>query len=138
MYIEVKINNEEIILLGNNSDKNGITEIEFIFDSPDDTKEKNFNNIIGLKLKGVINLETKDEILKLAQWAITTESSKIYRDVNICIYSGDINSDTLREIILTAAFVVDYNENFIVTKEDPGYDLTLRQKFDKKSEIRIY
>ena len=62
MYVEVKINNEEIVLSGDNPDKKGITEIEFIFDSPDDIKEKNFNNIIGLKLKGIINLETKDEI----------------------------------------------------------------------------
>ena len=140
--IEVRINNEEVIVVGDNtgsSGKNGITKLEFIFDSPDDTKEKNFNNIIGIELEGKINSNTKEQILKLAEWATTSESSKIYKEVNICIYSGDINSDTLREIILTSAFVVDYTEIFDINSEaETKYILKLRQKFDKRAEVRVY
>ena len=142
MMIEVRINNEEVIVVGDNtgsSGKNGITKWEFIFDSPDDTKEKNFNNIIGIELEGKINSNTKEQILKLAEWATTSESSKIYKEVNICIYSGDINSDTLREIILTSAFVVDYTEIFDINSEaETKYILKLRQKFDKRAEVRVY
>lgn len=142
MMIEVRINNEEVIVVGDNtgsSGKNGITKLEFIFDSPDDTKEKNFNNIIGIELEGKINSNTKEQILKLAEWATTSESSKIYKEVNICIYSGDINSDTLREIILTSAFVVDYTEIFDINSEaETKYILKLRQKFDKRAEVRVY
>ena len=142
MMIEVRINNEEVIVVGDNtgsSGKNGITKLEFIFDSPDDTKEKNFNNIIGIELEGKINSNTKEQILKLAEWATTSESSKIYKEVNICIYSGDINSDTLREIILTSAFVVDYTEIFDINSEaETKYILKLRQKLDKRAEVRVY
>lgn len=140
--IEVRVNNEEVIIVGDNtgsSGKNGITKLEFIFDSPDDTKEKSYNNIIGVILEGKINSSVKEQILKLAEWATTSESSKIYKEVNICIYSGDINSDTLREIILTSAFVVDYKEEFDMSSEEGAkYLLKLRQKFDKRAEVKVY
>lgn len=140
--IEVRVNNEEIIIVGDSSGssgKNGITKLEFIFDSPDDTKEKNFNNIVGVELEGNINSNVKEQVLKLAEWATTSESSKIYKEVNICIYSGDINSDTLREIILTSAFVVDYTEKFDINNEaETKYILKLRQKFDKRAEVKVY
>ncbi|WP_293960671.1 hypothetical protein [uncultured Fusobacterium sp.] len=142
MLIEVRVNTEEIVITGDNTGstgKNGITKLEFIFDSPDDTKEKNYNNIIGVILEGKINTNVKEQILKLAEWATTSESSKIYREVNICVYSGDINSDALREIVLTSAFVVDYQEKFDMSSEDETkYLLTLRQKFDKRAEVKIY
>lgn len=134
MGIKIKITGKEVeeITLG----KEEIKNFNFIFDSPDDVKEKSIVPIIGIEFNGKINVNNKDEILKLVNWALYFGGQDIYRKVEIRLIDKEEN--ILREYVFNKMFVVDYTENFEEENTTLGYEIKLTQKLTEKEEIKIF
>lgn len=133
MGIEIKIFGESEIVLKEDQNNQGVTGLEFIFDSADDVRDKSFDAIAGLKIYGEISEIDKKETLELGKWALCVVGNGIYRKVNVMITDGKEN--VIREYSFSNMFVLDYKEEF--DKNGGKYTLILRQKA-KDTNIEIF
>lgn len=124
-----KENYEEVII-----EKDYLEELDFKFDSPDDTANKSNEITTTLKIKGKIDENTIVATKILAEWINSDNSSKefVYRNVEVL---AKIGKQVQRKYTLTSAFIVDYQE--ILRSKDSEFFLFLKQKHDKIKEIEI-
>lgn len=133
MAVRVEIND---IIFEETGKEAGINEVKFIFDSPEDTKEKNYGATVGLILSGVITEKNKNNTLELGKWALCENGEDIYRKVKV--QAIDDQNNILREYKFSSMFVVDYNENIFNTGNNVNctFEIVLRQK-EKETDIEI-
>lgn len=133
MVVRVEIND---IVFEETNETFGINGVKFIFDSPDDTKEKNFGATVGLVLSGEINEKNKNNTLELGKWALCEKGEDIYRKVKVQVIDNEDN--ILREYKFSAMFVVDYREELkeVDHKFVSNFEIVLRQK-EKETDIEI-
>lgn len=135
MAINVKITSEiGEILLKEDKDSQGVTGIEFIFDSADGVKDKSFEATAGLKLLGEISDRNSKDTLELGKWALCVTGEGIYRKVNVMITNN--SEEVIREYNFSNMFVVDYVEK--LDGQGKGtYTIELRQRA-KDTNIEIF
>jgi len=120
--------------------------IQIYFSSPADvdSKSNNINNTITIK--GKLDSKNRENAKLMSQWAlIDSTSPEAYRNLTIWIIGPGPDNDNItdpiyKKIILTNAFVIDYKEVYdqdIENSEKNTYEITLKQKQDKLSEIKI-
>lgn len=135
MAIELIVTSDEgVIELKEQEDASGITELEFLYDSADDSTEKKYDAIKGLILKGTITSINKDQTLNLAKWALYEKGTAVYRGVNVKLI--DDLENIIREYSFSAMFVVDYKESFSATGNGT-FEIKLYQKA-KNTGIEVF
>lgn len=125
-----KINSEEEIIIGGKK----IESAEFKFDSPDDSETKSSKMSAVLTIKGKIQQDIFTETKKLLKWSFLDSSDKnVYRRI---IFKSIDNGRIVREYVFTAAFIVDYLEEY-PEGTDSKFTIILKQRQDKFNEIQI-
>ncbi len=125
-----KINSEEEIFI----ERKKIIAAEFKFDSPNDSETKSSKMSAVLTIQGKIQEDIFTETKKLLQWSLLPSSDRnVYRRI---IFKSIDNGKIVRDYVFTAAFIVDYSEEYPEGK-DSKFTLILKQRQDKFNEIQI-
>jgi hypothetical protein len=140
LYYNVQIigSKDEISFISSKSDDNAtnnndsIKEVIFKFNSDDDSKERDRNARIELRIKG--SAETQEfykNMTKLANWS--KETSDVYRTVKIEIFTienTDAEGNIRRTFEFDSMFCLDYQETFC--EDGVSFDLFIAQRANHK------
>jgi len=139
--IEQKNSKDDKSIIRLSTTKNLIDAIEISFDSPADVSSKDDKINNSIVIRGKLDDNNKLNSKLMAEWALTNSTSaSAYRNLTLWILgSAESNKDNViyRKIIFNYAFVVEYKENFVVGSDQNTYEIKLKQKRDKLSEIVI-
>lgn len=116
-YFELKVSSENtdtIEFKVNNDEDKGFSSVKFKMNTIDnDVKGRATGIRAEFLIKGVINDSTKNEVQKLAAWAITKEEEELYRSIEIVVKNNESQTaKVLRRYVFSDMFVVDYKESF--------------------------
>ncbi len=134
---------ESIIKLSSHKNYNTIQYIEIYFDSPANADKKADMIDMTVVIKGKLDTKNRTNAKLMTEWALTNSSSpSAYRNLTVWIIGDGVNNienPIYKKITLTYAFVVDYKENYdkLTGKDNSTYEITLKQKKDELSEIKI-
>ena len=121
-------------------DQQGLSEIErieFKMNTIDDNTRNHADSVRAeIKICGPITADDKEVINKLAIWAMDSNKSTLYRDVELTVYEGEnCTGKVLRKYQIQSMFVIDYTESF-KNDESGTYELFIAQKEGKyKQEV---
>lgn len=121
---------------GTQFDDTVITSAVFESDTPDDSNARSQDLSNTLLIKGKILTANDAENTKmLATWSNTPQvEATTYKSVYIEVKAA---GKTMRKITFPNAFVVDYTENFFDTEGVGTFELKVRQKKDKLTDVDI-
>lgn len=117
--------------LGDNTSDSCVKKVNFKMNTVDDSVVTHSDAIRAeIEIEGNINQQSKSEIKKIADWAIATEQSELYRKIEIRVNeNGQISGDWLRLYTVEDVFVLDYEEKFGEGGDQLGqYKLNLVQR----------
>lgn len=114
-----------------------LTQVKFVTDTPNDSNARSTDVGMALAIQGkiltAVDGEEADATLKLAQWSlVAAEKADCYRKVTVEVIAAE---QVVREIHLSNAFVVDYNESYGDTEGVGTFKLLVRQKKDKNGLV---
>lgn len=114
-----------------------LTQVKFETDTPNDSNARSTDVGMALAIQGkiltAVDGEEADATLKLAQWSlVAAEKADCYRKVTVEVIAAE---QVVREIHLSNAFVVDYNESYGDTEGVGTFKLLVRQKKDKNGLV---
>lgn len=117
----------------NSGDAEAISSVHFKMNTlNDDTLNRSSAVRCEMVIKGQINNATKDETLKLANWAkIRGGENKLYRKVTVEVFTDKERGTELREYEVDKMFCIDYDEEFIYedrNQEEGTFTLYIAQK----------
>lgn len=123
----------EVIELGLQS----ITKVRFETETPNDSNARSTDVGMALRITGkiltAVDGDAADSTLKLAQWSLVpAEQADCYRKVTIEVISAE---QVVREIHLSNAFVVDFEEFYGDTEGVGTFSILVRQKKDKNGQV---
>lgn len=129
MGFRVKIEGGESIELGIEN----VETVEFTTDTPNDSNARSTDLGVTLVIKGkiltAIGGAAADDTMKIAKWSLVpAEQADCYRNVTVDVISA---GQTVRQIKLPNAFVVDYYEDYGDGQGIGQFSLFVRQKKDK-------
>ena len=135
MGFKVKIEGGDSIQLG----VENVETVEFMTDTPDDSNARSTDLGATLVIKGkiltAIGGAAADDTMKIAEWSLVpAEKADCYRKVTVDVISAD---QTVRQIELPNAFVVDYYEDYGDGQGVGQFSLFVRQKKDKTADVKF-
>ncbi|MBU2703387.1 hypothetical protein Ga0466249_004532 [Sporomusaceae bacterium BoRhaA] len=129
MGFKVKIEGAEAIEL----DVASITTVKFSMDTPVDSNARSTDLGATVTVSGKI-LAAADTI-KLGKWSlVTAEKADCYRKATVEVLAAD---QIVRKFYFPNAFVVVYTESFGDTEGTGTFELVLKQKKDKLTDLTI-
>ncbi len=135
MGFRLKIEGSETISLQESS----IEKVRFRADIPHDSNARSTDlgstmEITG-KILAAVGGEAADDTGKIARWALVpAENSDCYRNVEIKVVNA---SQIVRQINVSNAFVVDYEEDFTDDTGAGVFKLLIKQKKDKMANLKF-
>jgi len=135
MGFTLKIEGSETIDLK----KENIKTVKFLTDIPDDSNARSTDLASSVTITGKIlaaaNGGTADDTMKLAKWSLVpAEKADCYRKATIEVDAAD---QVVRKFYFPNAFVVDYTESFGDTEGTGTFELVIKQKKDKLTDLTI-
>jgi len=135
MGFTVKIEGAETIDLK----KTSIRTVKFSTDIPEDSNARSTDLGATLKIYGkilaAVDGGNADDTMKIATWSVVpAEKADCYRKVTVEVIAAD---QVVRKITFPNAFVVDYNEDYGDTEGTGTFELIIKQKKDKLSDVKI-
>ena len=135
MGFKVKIEGAETIDLSIES----VEKVSFSTDTPKDTnarsKDVGSTMVISGKILTAVDGDPFDSTRKMGTWSLVpAEKADCYRKVTVEVISAD---QVIRKITYPNAFVVDYKEHYGDTEGIGTFELVVRQKKDKLTNVTI-
>ena len=135
MGLRLKIEGSESISLPETS----IMTVKFGADIPHDSNARSTDLgstvLITGKILAAVDGEPADDTSKIARWSlIPAENSDCYRNVQIHVVNA---SQIVRQITISNAFVVDYEEDFTDATGTGVFTLLIKQKKDKMVNLKF-
>lgn len=115
-------------------DENMIRTAETELFTPEDSRARASKSLSTIVVTGKLYAaEEGNETMKLFNWAhVPAESEDAYRDVMLTVVFG---GNTFRQVHLSKAFVVDYQESYEDTEGFGTFRLVVRQKTDLVDKV---
>lgn len=135
MGFKVKIEGAEAIEL----DVASITTVKFSMDTPVDSNARSTDLGATVTVSGKILAAADggkaDDTIKLGKWSlVTAEKADCYRKATVEVLAAD---QIVRKFYFPNAFVVAYTESFGDTEGTGTFELVLKQKKDKLTDLTI-
>ncbi|WP_110955895.1 hypothetical protein [Anaerosinus massiliensis] len=107
--------------------------------SPNDSRARSTKNYITVNIIGKLHADASgggnSETLKIFKWAqVPAEDEKAYRTVTIEVIS---ENKCFRQIVMSKAFVIDYNERYTDSRGIGEFALNIRQKADMVDDVQV-
>ena len=135
MGFKLKIEGQENIELGVKS----IVTVKFLTDTPDDSNARSTDLgtsiIVTGKILAAVGGDEADGTMKMGKWSLVpAEKADCYRKLTIEVIAAD---QVVRKFYFPNAFVVDYTESFGDTEGTGTFELVIKQKKDKLTDLTI-
>lgn len=139
--LTVKCNEKEDIFLSTASGK-GNEILDVAFNKKHMPSENNRGSSIHCQftIKGSINESTREELKKMADWALDNNRDTMYRDLSIEVFSdnkeGSNAGKRFRNYGFSNMFILDYEEKFdaVFPYEEGEYVVLIGQKSEKSEQ----
>ena len=133
MGLRMKIEGSESIYLPETS----ITKVVFGADIPQDSNARSTDLgstvLVSGRILTPVDGEAADDTSKLARWSLVpAENLDCYRNVQVEVVNA---SQIVRQIVISNAFVVGYEEDFTDETGAGVFKLLIKQKKDKMANV---
>ena len=131
----MKIEGSESIYLPETS----ITKVVFWADIPQDSNARSTDLgstvLVSGRILTPVDGEAADDTSKLARWSLVpAENLDCYRNVQVEVVNA---SQIVRQIVISNAFVVGYEEDFTDETGAGVFKLLIKQKKDKMANVKF-
>ena len=131
----MKIEGSESIYLPETS----ITKVVFGADIPQDSNARSTDLgstvLVSGRILTPVDGEAADDTSKLARWSLVpAENLDCYRNVQVEVVNA---SQIVRQIVISNAFVVGYEEDFTDETGAGVFKLLIKQKKDKMANVKF-
>ena len=135
MGLRMKIEGSESIYLPETS----ITKVVFGADIPQDSNARSTDLgstvLVSGRILTPVDGESADDTSKLARWSLVpAENLDCYRNVQVEVVNA---SQIVRQIVISNAFVVGYEEDFTDETGAGVFKLLIKQKKDKMANVKF-
>ena len=135
MGLRMKIEGSESIYLLETS----ITKVVFGADIPQDSNARSTDLgstvLVSGRILTPVDGEAADDTSKLARWSLVpAENLDCYRNVQVEVVNA---SQIVRQIVISNAFVVGYEEDFTDETGAGVFKLLIKQKKDKMANVKF-
>ena len=135
MGLRMKIEGSESIYLPETS----ITKVVFGADIPQDSNARSTDLgstvLVSGRILTLVDGEAADDTSKLARWSLVpAENLDCYRNVQVEVVNA---SQIVRQIVISNAFVVGYEEDFTDETGAGVFKLLIKQKKDKMANVKF-
>ena len=135
MGLRMKIEGSESIYLPETS----ITKVVFGADIPQDSNARSTDLgstvLVSGRILTPVDGEAADDTSKLARWSLVpAENLDCYRNVQVEVVNA---SQIVRQIVISNAFVVGYEEDFTDETGAGVFKLLIKQKKDKMAIVKF-
>ncbi|MCI9536651.1 MAG: membrane-associated protease 1 [Lachnospiraceae bacterium] len=135
MGLRMKIEGSESIYLPETS----ITKVVFGADIPQDSNARSTDLgstvLVSGRILTPVDGEAADDTSKLARWSLVpAENLDCYRNVQVEVVNA---SQIVRQIVISNAFVVGYEEDFTDETGAGVFKLLIKQKKDKMANVKF-
>ena len=135
MGLRMKIEGSESIYLPETS----ITKVVFGADIPQDSNARSTDLgstvLVSGRILTPVDGEAADDTSKLARWSLVpAENLDCYRNVQVEVVNA---SQIVRQIVISNAFVVGYEEDFTDETGAGVFKLLIKQKKDKMANVEF-
>ena len=135
MGLRMKIEGSESIYLPETS----ITKVVFGADIPQDSNARSTDLgstvLVSGRILTPVDGEAADDTSKLARWSLVpAENLDCYRNVQVEVVNA---SQIVRQIVISNAFVVRYEEDFTDETGAGVFKLLIKQKKDKMANVKF-
>lgn len=139
IFYELKIEaGEDAISIS--AESSAIFFAEIVLDTENNYAKKKSNAIQArMTIRGKIEPEITDSLLKISEWARDLNDDTTYRKVTLTI-KADAAGKILRTYEIPMMFVIDYFETYDAPKEDDAtiFELVLAQKENQLKDFNTY